>query len=166
MLAGLPPGFRWRTPVLEIGRGALTGEVKLGGRGLTLVPSAFCQTRPITYTDAIDDQAPMVLFIPVIRTVSDAAALFTTPADGSLKALSALLGTTRAHTLDAIGEGSCTTGELARRLGASSATASEHATVLRQTGLITTIRHGSSVLHSLTDLGTALLNGHVSLTQT
>lgn len=29
MLAGLPPGFRWQSPTLEIGRGALTGTVEL-----------------------------------------------------------------------------------------------------------------------------------------
>ncbi len=160
MLVGLPPGFRWRSPVLEVGRGALTGTVDLGGRGLLLVPSVFCRTRPATYTSEVDGQAPTVLFVPVIRSVADAAALLTTPEYGLDKALTALLGRTRAHTLDAIGRGPCTTGQLAERISASLPTASEQATVLRQAGLITTTRHGSAVIHALTPLGSALLNGH------
>ncbi|MGW1995219.1 ArsR/SmtB family transcription factor [Embleya sp. NPDC001921] len=160
MLAGLPPGFRWQRPTLEIGRGALIGTVEPAGRGLLLVPSAFCRTRPITYTSPTDDQAPVLLFIPVIRSVTDAATLLTTREGGLDEALSALLGRTRAHTLDAIGDGPCTTGQLAERISASLPTASEQATVLRRAGLVTTTRHGSAVLHTLTPLGNALLNGH------
>nr|WP_252980871.1 helix-turn-helix domain-containing protein [Streptomyces chartreusis] len=48
---------------------------------------------------------------------------------------------------------------LAERAGVSVATASEHATVLRAAGLITTVRDGSRVLHALTPLGEALLAG-------
>ncbi|MGW4898765.1 hypothetical protein ACWEQL_42080 [Kitasatospora sp. NPDC004240] len=160
MLAGLPPEFRWKRPTLEIGRGALTGTVELRGRGLLLVPSAFCQTRPIAYTDPADEQVPVLLFIPVIRSVSDAAALLTTPRHGTDSALSALLGRTRARTLQAIGDGPCTTGGLAERISTSAPTASEQATVLRRAGLVTTVRQGSAVLHTLTPLGSALLNGH------
>ncbi|MCX4967174.1 winged helix-turn-helix domain-containing protein [Streptomyces sp. NBC_00654] len=160
MLAGLPPGFRWKSPTLEIGRGSLTGTVELDGRGLLLVPSAFCQTRPITYTSPTDDQAPVLLFIPVIRSVSDAATLLTTREFGLDKALSALLGRTRAQALHAISDGPCTTGQLAKRISASLPTASEQASVLRQADLISTTRHGSAVLHTLTPLGSALLNGH------
>ncbi|MFI6850421.1 ArsR/SmtB family transcription factor [Kitasatospora sp. NPDC050467] len=159
MLAALPPEFRWKPPTLEIGRSALTGTVDLEGRGLLLVPSAFCQTRPISYTDPVDDQAPVLLFLPVMRGVSDAATLLTTSRHGIDSALSALLGRTRARTLHAIGDGACTTGQLAERLRASLPTASEQASVLRKAGLITTTRRGSAVLHTLTPLGSALLNG-------
>ncbi|MFG3552158.1 ArsR/SmtB family transcription factor [Streptomyces sp. NPDC047725] len=159
MLARLPPGFRWRRPVLEIGRGPVTGDVELDGRGLVLVPSAFCRTRPITYSSATDDQAPVLLFIPLIRTVCDAAAMLGTPTSGHLKALEDLLGRTRARALDAVGQGPCTTSRLAQRLDISLASASEHATVLRHAALITTTRHGSAVHHTLTSLGAGLLNG-------
>ncbi|MFJ6770530.1 ArsR/SmtB family transcription factor [Kitasatospora sp. NPDC091257] len=150
MLTGLPPEFRWKPPTLEVGRGALTSTVDLEGRGLLLVPSAFCQTRPIPYTDPMDDQAPVLLFLPVIRGVSDVTALLTTSRHGIDGALSALLGRTRARTLHAIGDGPCTTGQLAERLSASLPTASEQASVLRQAGLIITTRRGSAVLHTLT----------------
>lgn len=162
MLAALPGGFRWRAPVLEIGRGALVGESWLAGRGMTLVPSVFCQTRLVSnYASATDEQAPVLLFFPLVRTPADAVTLLTSGGTADLRALEALLGRTRAHALDAIGQGACSTGQLARRLSASVATASEHASVLRGTGLITTTRHGGGVLHALTLLGAALLDGAV-----
>ncbi|MFB7796087.1 ArsR/SmtB family transcription factor [Streptomyces sp. NPDC056086] len=64
------------------------------------------------------------------------------------RTLGKLLGPTRAACLRVIEDG-CTTGELARRLGVAPPTASEHATVLREAGLITSIRTGSAVLHTL-----------------
>ncbi|MCU7730852.1 helix-turn-helix domain-containing protein [Actinoplanes sp. KI2] len=62
----------------------------------------------------------------------------------------------RAAVLRAI-EAPCTTTELARRAGTSVTSASQHAAVLRKAGLITTVRRGGAVVHSLTNLGTALL---------
>jgi DNA-binding transcriptional ArsR family regulator len=71
--------------------------------------------------------------------------------------LADLLGQTRAAVLVALAGGS-TTGELARKLRISPAGASQHATVLRRAGLILSTRRGNSVLHTLTPLGSALLN--------
>jgi DNA-binding transcriptional ArsR family regulator len=70
----------------------------------------------------------------------------------------ALLGRTRAGVLHSVRAPS-TTGEIARRLLVSAATASEHMTVLRDAGLVTSQRYANSVLHALTPLGSALLNG-------
>jgi DNA-binding transcriptional ArsR family regulator len=69
----------------------------------------------------------------------------------------ALLGRTRAAMLEAVGEGG-TTIQLARRAGTWVPSASQHAQVLRQAGLLVTRRVGKSVHHSLTTLGAALLN--------
>ena len=69
----------------------------------------------------------------------------------------ALLGRSRAAVLEAVADG-CTTTELARRAGVSLASASQHAAVLRDSGLLVTRRTGKSVHHSLTVLGAALLN--------
>lgn len=66
------------------------------------------------------------------------------------------MGRTRAAVLAAAADGCSTTG-LARRLGISPATASQHASVLRRAALITTRRDGKAVLHTTTHLGTALL---------
>lgn len=51
-----------------------------------------------------------------------------------------------------------TTGELARRADISAASASQHATVLRQAGLVSTHRQGNTVRHTLSPLGAELLN--------
>ncbi|RSS36605.1 helix-turn-helix transcriptional regulator, partial [Streptomyces sp. WAC08241] len=77
---------------------------------------------------------------------------------GEDRALSALVGQTRAAALRVLTDPS-TNSELAARLGVSPGVASRHAAVLRETGLITTRRLGSSVLHTVTPLGTALLGG-------
>ncbi|MGW9213266.1 ArsR/SmtB family transcription factor [Embleya sp. NPDC055664] len=159
MLAGLPSGFRWRPPYLEIGRGPVAREVALAGRGLRLVPSVFAQY-PLSYEVVGDEGEQIFVFLPVMRTASDAARILgVSQTTQNHKALATLLGRTRARALEAVGEGRCTTGQLAQRLTMSLPTASEHATVLRESGLITTTRHGNAVHHALTPLGTALLNG-------
>jgi DNA-binding transcriptional ArsR family regulator len=72
--------------------------------------------------------------------------------------LGRLVGHTRSAVLQAIRLG-CTTSELARRAGVSLASASQHAAVLREAGLVVTLRNGNAVLHTLTPLGAALLRG-------
>ena len=71
-------------------------------------------------------------------------------------ALAALVGRNRAAVLRTIANG-CSTTELADRVGISLAAASQHASVLRDAGLITTQRQGSAVLHLITPLGAELL---------
>ncbi|MYW99404.1 helix-turn-helix domain-containing protein [Streptomyces sp. SID8378] len=61
------------------------------------------------------------------------------------------------HPAGPLHSGSTTT-EIARLLRISPASASEHATVLREAGLIQTARHGNRVLHTSTELGRNLLN--------
>jgi DNA-binding transcriptional ArsR family regulator len=70
--------------------------------------------------------------------------------------LTSLLGRARAVALRAASTGA-TTGEIARAAGVSASSASRHATVLRDAGLITTIRIGPTVLHTLTPTGASLL---------
>lgn len=72
--------------------------------------------------------------------------------------LGPLLGRTRAAVLAGVRDPATTTA-LAERVGVSLAAASQHATVLRNAGLVHTTRIGIAVLHSLTPLGRALLDG-------
>ena len=133
-------------------------DVYLSGRGLTLVPSVFCR-RITPYLSVADPDAPAVLFYPALREVTDAYRLWTrVPQASTQKALAALLGTTRAAALEVLAQPRTTT-ELARRLGVSPATASHHATVLRDAGLISSRRRGGAVLHAVSPLGLLLLNG-------
>ncbi|MGW7446185.1 ArsR/SmtB family transcription factor [Kitasatospora sp. NPDC054795] len=156
LLATLHPRIVWRPPVLELLDGP-EQDVHLDGRGLLLVPSVFLAGRVCRLIEATQDSGAPALVYALSVGTGDAAALWNDPDDGA-EALGALVGLTRAAALRAL-TASCTTGELAARLGISSAGASQHATVLRQSGLITTRRVNNSVLHSVTPLGRALL-GH------
>ncbi|MCS7479486.1 winged helix-turn-helix domain-containing protein [Umezawaea endophytica] len=70
--------------------------------------------------------------------------------------LVALLGRTRAGVMQALTTPRSTS-EIGRVLNLSTSSASEHATTLRNAGLISTTRRGNSVLHVLTSRGHALL---------
>ncbi|WP_329538320.1 ArsR/SmtB family transcription factor [Streptomyces sp. NBC_01450] len=75
--------------------------------------------------------------------------------------LTALLGRTRAAVLHAIAtHPGCNTAELAAVLGIGPSGASQHATVLRQAGLVTTLRHRNSAVHTPTSTGLSLLMLH------
>ena len=157
LFATLHPALRWRPPVLELPvwpRAESGGviEFQLAGRGLDVVPSVFCRDTPEAYLPA--DGGPGVLIYPV----PDHATALREPNGDVPDGLAGLLGPTRAAVLAALTGGS-TTGEVARRLRISPAGASQHATVLRRAGLILSTRRGNSVLHTLTPLGTALLDG-------
>ncbi|MFC8590454.1 ArsR/SmtB family transcription factor [Streptomyces atroolivaceus] len=153
LLATLPPMIRWRAPVLEADY-PVDRELRLDGRGLLLQPSFFCRGTPVVYRDPA---LPPVLVYPVTHPGAPASA---DPGTGPW--LGRLVGHTRSAVLRSIGNG-CTTSELARRTGVSLASASQHACVLREAGLVRTLRHGSSVLHTLTPLGAALIRGGASL---
>lgn len=150
LLGSLRPGARWEAGVLEIPDYPSTREVRLDGRGLLLVPSYFCDRTPVTLVDL---SLPPVLVYPVDRCPVDRLGGLP-PAQRH--ALGALLGRTRAAVLEAVGNGS-STGEIARRLGVSLAAASQHASVLRNAGLVVSRRDGNTVLHTLTPLGFDML---------
>lgn len=152
LLASLRPTVRWDGEVLAIPNYPSTRDLHLGGRGLLLVPSFFCDRIPVALVDAT---LPPVLVYPVDRF----GGLRTSDGVGEpahRQALGALLGRTRAAVLEVVGEGS-STGEIARRLGISPAAASQHASVLRNAGLLVTRRDRNTVLHTLTPLGLAML---------
>ncbi|MGK5545611.1 winged helix-turn-helix domain-containing protein [Streptomyces sp. URMC 127] len=171
LLATLHPTVRWESPVLHVPCRHNEGfhrdfhDVHLAGRGLTLTPSFFWP-HPTARAHSADDEAPIDLCYPVALDLSAYQAVLAAPAGpagrgaGDLARLTALLGRTRARVLDAAADGG-STAQLARRAGISPASASEHATVLREAGLLTTRRTGPSVLHTLTPLGQALLDGVV-----
>ncbi|HET8657568.1 MAG TPA: winged helix-turn-helix domain-containing protein [Micromonosporaceae bacterium] len=151
-----PPRMRWRLPVLEVlGGGEM--DLHLDGRGLVLIPSVFVGTVPVLLQDLTDETAPPRLIFPVAMDPAVAVRLWGEPEPGG-RALAALVGRTRAAVLSRIADG-CTTSEIARHIGISPAAASQHATVLRDAGLITTRRQGGAVLHALTRLGVELLEG-------
>lgn len=154
LLTGLNPRVRWRSPVLEILDFADT-DLHLNGRGLRLQPSLFCWQTP---TKLRDDQLAPVLVYPIELApgMLQAADATVGPGDSSA-AVAALMGRTRGAMLEATAVG-CTTTDLARRFGVSPAAASQHATVLRDAGLISTRRDGRCVIHEISPVGIALLD--------
>lgn len=148
------PLVRWRPPVLEAPYPRPV-EVHLRGRGLLITPTVFAK-RPVNLLwDPLDTSQPPRLTVPALRQAL-AGGGTVEPDSTTLRNLESLLGRTRAAALRMTVEG-CTTTELARRLDVTAAAASQHATALRNTGLITTSRRGRSVWHLVTPLGLALL---------
>ncbi|KIF69766.1 hypothetical protein HY68_16130 [Streptomyces sp. AcH 505] len=150
LLSSFGPGMRWEPPVLHADY-PLDRDLRLAGRGLRLVPSYFCWRTPVSLADP---ELPPVLVYPVGHDTSDSVT-GTTP-----QALHAILGRTRARTLAALHD-TATTGELARRLRVSPASASQHVHALAAANLVHSRRIGNHVLHSLTPLGAALLHGRI-----
>ncbi|MGW0819807.1 ArsR/SmtB family transcription factor [Streptomyces sp. NPDC002845] len=151
MLADLGPTMRWESPVLYVKYPAEDRDLHLNGRGLRLVPSYFSWGAPVSFADP--DLQP-VLCYPVFQ--EPPASAFPADDGSPGKALTALLGQARAAVLRTAASGA-TTGEMARAIGVSASSASRHATVLRDAGLITSSRHGASVLHTLTPVGASVL---------
>ena len=152
-----PPTLRWRPPVLELESTSGSSEhIDLGGRGLTLVPSVFVGEQPVLLVDLCDPEVAARLIYPVIRDADAAHRL--TAAAGERQSLAALLGTSRAAVLEAARYGRGT-GAIATHVKLSPAAVTHHTAILRSNGLITTRRDGATVIHTVTDLGTALLDG-------
>lgn len=152
VLGGLGPRIRWRPPVLEVRTTApVEYDYHLRGRGLVLAPGAFSGYVPC---DPDEEQPTLYYEVGVAR--GGAAGPLLAPPGGPYGGLAALLGHSRAAVLEVIADG-VTTGQLARRVGLSPASASEHASVLRRAGLVDTRRSGRWSHHSLTALGSELL---------
>lgn len=158
LFAGLAPYVTWRAPVLEVHRQLNCHDEQLDGRGLVIIPSMFAWPEPLTLHSIVNKDGPMMVVVPVLRDINDFATAWGPRATN--EALTALLGRTRAAALQVIAEG-CSTTELAQRLGVSPATASEHASILRESGLISSWRHRNAMRHEVTTLGAALLDGNL-----
>jgi DNA-binding transcriptional ArsR family regulator len=156
LLATLHPKIVWEPPVLDCPDGS-NRDVFLGGRGLLLSPSIFLVDRPGLFLDSVGPEHQPALVFAAPPAPARSAALWDSPGDPGV-ALGALIGHTRAAALRELTEVH-TTRQLADRLGISPAGASQHTTVLRQAGLITTRRVRNTALHTVTALGMTLLNG-------
>lgn len=148
-LASVFPDAEWHGLTLEV-PGRTEREVHLDGQGIVLAPSAFWTGRPLV-SNALHGRPAFVVYaaripLPLVDQMGDPD-----------RALAPLIGRTRAAVLAAIVTNpATTTTALAQRLGISPGRASEHASVLREAGLISTHRHRNTVLHTPTRLGTQL----------
>lgn len=149
LLRCIPGVLGWDGRVLRL-RYPETRTVHLAGRGLVLLPSYFCWHSPVTW---IDPELPPVLVYQA-RDASAPIRADVTVSDGVVS----LLGCIRADCLRLLLRPRSTS-EIAEHLGTSAGTASKQTAVLRNAGLITSSRRGTSVLHLTTPLGVALLTG-------
>ncbi|MEC4016386.1 ArsR/SmtB family transcription factor [Streptomyces sp. H27-D2] len=149
MLKRLLPAIRWRNPVLEVDYPVDRG-LRLDGQGLLLVQPFFCCRTGVTLLH--NDSTPVLVY-PVEHELPEAQQ----DPGADRRYLAALLGHTRAAVLEALEETS-TTGELATRAGVLASSASQHTMVLRNAGLIRTVRQCKAARHSLTPMEAILLH--------
>ena len=156
LLSGVHIRGSWAPPVLTLHGLPGNRDMYLDGRGLLVLPSFFCWRAP---TVLRDPTLPPVVTYPMLHGAG-ADADPVAGARGGLpdRLLEPLLGRTRAVVLRTAASG-LSTSEVAHAVGISPATASHHVGVLREAGLVSTQRAGSAVLHTLTPLGHALLEG-------
>ncbi|MBP2702545.1 winged helix-turn-helix transcriptional regulator [Microbispora sp. RL4-1S] len=149
LFADLHPSIGWHGDRLVTAkRHSYAGDI--GGEGLVLVPSAF------TWPDVLVMYEP---YQPMIGyPARGVGALWSQGSPCTPRALSALLGRTRAQILTALDEPGSTTG-LARRLDLTPGAVSQHLTVLHDGGLVTRQRLGREVLYRRTAMGDALALG-------
>ncbi|MCW6009901.1 winged helix-turn-helix domain-containing protein [Micromonospora sp. CPCC 205371] len=148
MFASLRPMMSWNAGELSV-PSHRRQEMHLNGRGITLIPSYFCIQHPVTL---LDSRLPPVLIYPA-RLSGHLTPL--APQQPSRR-LAALIGNTRAAVLHNTIAGA-TTSDIARQVGIAAATASIHATVLRDCGLITSFRDGNRMIHRISRLGLELI---------
>ncbi|WP_028813564.1 ArsR/SmtB family transcription factor [Streptomyces flavidovirens] len=152
--------FAWRDDgVLETGY-PVDKELELRGRSLTMIPSFFCIRHPVALAD---EELPPVLVHPVTPDPGWLAlARGQEAGNPGVRAaglpVAQLIGHTRAAVLEVLGRPMTTT-QLGGVLRLALSTASRHATVLREAGLVVSERRGSRVLHRRTPLGDEIMNG-------
>ncbi|MCX4769745.1 winged helix-turn-helix domain-containing protein [Streptomyces sp. NBC_01260] len=148
LLGELSPQLSWSESTLTIARTAGRHSRVLGGQGLVLMPSVFAWPNVVG-----GFEAP---WLPaVIYPARGIGGLWTEPGDRTPGVLARLLGRARADVLCALDEPAGTSA-LAHRLGLAPSTVSEHLSVLRSAGLLTSRRYGHQVLYERTPLGIAL----------
>ena len=175
LLRNLRSNVVWRRPVLQLAvdtrictpdcphhrvvAAARTHDNRfaVSEHGLTIVPSFFGAELMI-WMDWEPKRGPVakLMAVPVDTDVSIFEPPTTAPPTDPL---CELLGPTRSCVLRACLDSDLTTSALARMVGISQSSASEHASVLRAAGLISSVRTGRSVLHRITPIGVALVYG-------
>lgn len=158
LLRQLHPALTWQPPVLNV-PSPVDADIDLAGRGLILAPMLFCGPTPrLRLPDDAGNRPVLAYPLPIDPTNHPLTDLPSDRQHRDTAALDRLLGGTRATVLRAIATApGLTTAELAHRADIALATASEHATVLRETGLITSHRDGTRVRHFPTTTATTLL---------
>ncbi len=158
LLGTLHRQIQWTSPVLTLPHTSpgTPSRVTLNGSGIIIVPSLFLFGQPRLFLNRANTAKPPILVYPVPPSPAAASVLWA--AAPTEQSLAALVGNTRAAVLRSLTD-SRTTTEIAKRVGISAGSASQHATVLRNAGLITTHRTRTAAIHTMTPLGLSLFKG-------
>jgi DNA-binding transcriptional ArsR family regulator len=148
LLGNLHPELEYAEDTLRILWPAWQSRNRLEGAGLLLVPCVF--TWPSLLVDT-GPHRPTLIYSPRgVGQVWDGSARSAAPP------VADLLGRSRAALLTRLDLPLSTT-QVAKDLGLSAASVSEHLSVLRRSGLVSSRRSGRQVLYQRTALGTDLL---------
>lgn len=148
LFADLNPAIHWRDEGLEVEIPYST-SFELSGRGLLLVPTAF-PTRPFAILSS--HWQPTVMY-----PARGVALLWESGQPAPADALASVLGKGRAAVLMAL-DAPRSTAELARRLEITPGGASQHLSALKAAGLVTSNRHGRTVLYARSPLADELVS--------
>ena len=151
MFAGLSPRIHLVDDVVSVELNSdLWFRRSTAGEGLTLAPTLFTRnpSPPIS-----PDEPPLIMYL-----ARGVGTLWETDRPGSGGgALDGLLGAGRARLLDLL-ESPASSTELAVRLGVTTSAVNQHLRAMRDTGLLTSARHGRSVLYLRSELGDRLVS--------
>lgn len=149
MFADLSPQIRLVGDVVQV---ELTSDVRFrrstAGEGLTLAPSLFTRRPTVPIAPA---EPPLILY-----GARGAGTLWERDRPRAPDALAALIGAPRARLL-AVLEAPASSTELAVRLGVTTSAVNQHLRAMREAGLLTSARHGRSMLYLRSQLGDAML---------
>ncbi|MET7417528.1 DUF5937 family protein [Dactylosporangium sp. NPDC005555] len=150
VLGNLHPDLEYDEDALRILWPTWESRNRLDGAGLLLVPCVFAWPSLLVDTSP---RRPALIYGP--RGVGQ---VWDSSARASAPPVADLLGRSRAALLATLDLPLSTT-QVARDLGLSAASVSEHLSVLRRSGLVASRRSGRQVLYQRTALGTDLLGG-------
>jgi Helix-turn-helix domain/Family of unknown function (DUF5937) len=148
LFGDLHPAIHWREDGLEIDM-AYSTTLSLEGRGLLFVPTVF-PARPFAVASSY--WQPTVMY-----PARGVGLLWESGGDAPAEALAAVLGRGRAAVLIAL-DAPRSTGEVARRLEITPGGASQHLSSLKAAGLVSSNRHGRSVLYARSPLADELVS--------
>ncbi|WP_193611705.1 ArsR/SmtB family transcription factor [Nocardioides lijunqiniae] len=151
MFADLAPEVSLDGDVVRVSSGS--AHLRRGitaGEGLTLVPSLFTQVTTGPFDPA---EAPLLVY-----PARGAGTVWQAERPGGPDALAGILGEVRARLVTLL-ESPASSTELGVRLGVTTSAVNQHLRALRAAGLLTSARHGRSVLYLRSELGDALHAG-------
>lgn len=149
MVGGLHESVTWHGDGVRVRMRLHSEELDCRGSGLVLVPSVMSSHRCSVLTEP---PAQPTLFYPA-QGVTET---WARDPEAASRSLGALLSPARAEIL-LTAHDPRTTSQVAADCGLALSTASHHLTVLRNSGLITSVRDGARMLHTRTPVGEALV---------